>query len=172
MVQMEEELKTQLNKEDVKRYIKDLKTGDTKARAVAAYMLGITGEKDKRIRRVLTKALTDDNWEVRKWAALSLGEIGEKDSKLIPILIDVMKRDDSKEFRSHAAIILGEFKKRAASALPALQDATRDDNTRVREWANWAVNKIAGETTNFRVNYPAERPKLSDRLRFAEKDSD
>lgn len=154
-----------MNREDIKRYLKDLKTGDTKSRAIAAYMLGTLGKTDKSIKKSLTEALDDKNWEVRKWAALSLGEMGERDSQLIPILIDVLKRDDSKEFRSHAAIILGELEKRAIPAIPVLHNALQDDNSRVREWANWALNKIVGEKPCYRVNYPEERPSLSDRIR-------
>jgi HEAT repeat protein len=159
-----------LTSEDIKRYLKDLKTGSDKERAVAAYMLGTVGKVDKKIRLALTKALRDDDWEVRKWAALSLGEIGERDSQLIPILIDVLRRDDSKEFRSHAAIILGELEKRAIPAIPVLNNALQDENSRVREWANWALNKIAGEPPRYRVEYPEERPKLSDRIRVVRKE--
>lgn len=156
----------QMSREEVKQYLKDLKSGDTKSRAVAAYMLGTISKEDKNIRQSLIKALKDKNWEVRKWAALSLGEMGERDSQLIPILIQILRRDDSKEFRSHAAIILGEFEKRAVPAIPSLNDAMKDDNTRVREWACWAINKIAGQTSCFDREPSEIRPKLSDRLRI------
>ncbi|NHK31864.1 MAG: HEAT repeat domain-containing protein [Asgard group archaeon] len=169
---LEDEAKSQMSREDIKQYLKDLKTGDTKSRAIAAYMLGTLGKTDKNIKKSLTKALHDKNWEVRKWAALSLGEMGERDSQLIPILVDVLRRDDSKEFRSHAAIILGELEKRAISAIPVLSNALQDDNSRVREWANWALNKIAGEKLRYRVEQPTERPSLSDRIRIVRKDEE
>jgi HEAT repeat protein len=161
-----------MSREDIKQYLKDLKTGDTKSRAIAAYMLGTQGKNDKSIKKSLTKALNDKNWEVRKWAALSLGEMGERDSQLIPILIDVLRRDDSQEFRSHAAIILGELEKRAISAIPVLSNALQDENSRVRDWANWALNKIAGDQHRYRVKPPPERPSLKDRIRTAREETE
>jgi len=158
--------------EEIKQYLKDLKSGDEKSRAVAAYMLGTAGKDDKKIKQALVKSLKDKNWEVRKWAALSLGEMGNRDSQLLPILIGIMKRDNSKEFKSHAAVILGELEKRAIPAIPELSVALQDDNARVREWANWALNRIAGERPSYRSNYPEERPSLKDRLRFSEKETD
>lgn len=163
---LEEKSTSQLGSEEIKQYMKDLKTGNNQARAIAAYMLGIIGKKDKTVRKLLLKALKDSDWEVRKWSALSLGEIGERDSLLVPILIEILKRDDSKEFRSHAAIILGELEKRSVPAIPVLSEATRDENTRVREWACWAIGKISGMKTSCEVDYPAERPSLSDKLRI------
>lgn len=158
--------------EEIKQYLKDLKSGDEKSRAVAAYMLGTHGKDDKKIKQALTKALKDKNWEVRKWAALSLGEMGNRDSRLLPILIGIMKRDNSKEFKSHAAVILGELEKRAIPAIPELSVALKDENARVREWANWALNRIAGERPSYRVKYPEDRPTLKERLRFTEKDEE
>ncbi|NHJ49641.1 MAG: HEAT repeat domain-containing protein [Asgard group archaeon] len=161
-----------LSREDVKQYLKDLRTGDDKQRAVAAYMLGTVGKTDNKIKKALMKAINDKNFEVRKWAALSLGEIGERDTQLIPILVDILRRDDSREFRSHAAIILGELEKRAVPAIPTLNLALQDENSRVREWANWALNKIAGEKPRYRIEYPEERPKLSDRIRVVRREQD
>jgi HEAT repeat protein len=163
--------KSKLSKDEIKKYLKDMKSGDTKSRAIAAYMLGTAGKKDKSIRKSLIAALKDKNWEVRKWAALSLGEIGEKENQLVPILIDILKRDDSKEFRSHAAVMLGELEIAAITAMPALCDASKDENTRVRDWACWAIGRIAGDNvTKQRSNYPSERPKLSDRIRIVRKE--
>ena len=159
-----------VSRKDVKQYLKDLKTGDKRSRAIAAYMLGTMSKKDSSVRKSLLTALNDKNWEVRKWAALSLGEIGEKDSKLVPILIDVLKKDDSNEFKTHAAVILGELEKRAITAMPILHEATMDTNARVREWACWALSRIAGEYDCLKPNYPEERPKLSDRIRIVRKE--
>jgi len=170
VIKVAEEASNKFSREEIKGFLKDLKTGDTKSRAIAAYMLGTIGKKDKKIRKALVKSLKDKNWEVRKWAALSLGEIGEKDSQLVPILIDILKRDDSKEFRSHAAVMLGELEKTAITAMPDLHQASLDDNTRVRDWACWAIGKIVGEDSRSRSNYPEERPKLSDRIRIVRKD--
>jgi HEAT repeat protein len=161
-----------INPEEIKQYLKDLKSGDEKSRAVAAYMLGTAGKEDKKIKQALSKALKDKNWDVRKWAALSLGEMGDRDSQLLPILIDIMKRDNSKEFKSHAAVILGELEKRAIPAIPELSVALHDENTRVREWANWALNRIVGDRPSYRVKYPEERPSLKERLRFSEKEEE
>lgn len=172
MFRLTEKPDLKVSPEEIKQYLKDLKSGDEKSRAVAAYMLGTHGKDDKKIKQALTKALKDKNWEVRKWAALSLGEMGNRDSQLLPILIDIMKRDNSKEFKSHAAVILGELEKRAIPAIPELSVACQDENARVREWANWALNKIAGERPSYRSNYPEERPSLKERLRFAEKDEE
>lgn len=164
------ETSKKVSREEIRGYLKVLKTGDTKSRAVAAYMLGTLGKKNKNIKKSLIKALKDNNWEVRKWAALSLGEMGEKESQLVPILIDILKRDDSKEFRSHAAVMLGELEKTAITAMPELHQASKDDNTRVRDWACWAISKIAGEDSRSRINYPEERPKLSERIRIVRKE--
>ncbi len=158
------------SREEIKGYLKDLKTGDTKSRAVAAYMLGTLGKKDKNIRKALVDSLTDNNWDVRKWAALSLGELGEKNSQLVPILIDILKRDDSKEFRSHAAVMLGELDKTAITAMPVLHQASKDENTRVRDWACWAISRIAGEDSRSQTKYPEERPKLNGRIRIVRKE--
>ncbi|HUT80249.1 MAG TPA: HEAT repeat domain-containing protein [Candidatus Bathyarchaeia archaeon] len=166
----EEKPTVQLSRDEIKKYLRNLKDGDTKSRAVAAYMLGASGKMNKSIKKSLMKALNDKDWEVRKWAALSLGEIGERDSILVPILASILRRDDSKEFRSHAAIILGELEKKSVPAIPALSAALQDENTRVREWACWALNKIAGEASCLKPVYPEERPKLSDRIRFTEKE--
>jgi len=168
---MTEVSSSKLSRDEIKKYLKDLKTGDTKARAVAAYMLGTAGKKDKSIKKSLVQALKDNNWEVRKWAALSLGEIGEKENTLVPILIDILKRDDSKEFRSHAAVMLGELEIAAITAMPALCQASKDENTRVRDWACWAIGRIAGDrATKQKSSYPTERPKLSDRIRIVRKE--
>ncbi len=162
----------QLSPDEIKQYLKDLKSGDNKTRAVAAYMLGTAGKTNDKIKKALFKSLKDKDWEVRKWAALSLGEMGNRDSELLPILISIMKRDNSKEFKSHAAVILGELEKRAIPAIPELTNALKDDNVRVREWANWALNRIAGRQPSYRVQYPEERPSLKERLRFSEKEED
>ena len=156
------EEKTKIGPEDAKQYLKDLRSSDDSKRAIAAYMLGMIGKDNPKIKRALTKALRDKDWDVRKWAALSLGEIGERDTQLIPILEDIIRRDDSKEFRTHAVIILGELEKRAIPSISVLQHALHDENTRVREWTCWALNKIAGVKS---YSPPEERPKLSDRLR-------
>ena len=166
MKNLAKEEKTKISRDDVKQYLRDLRSGDKDKRAIAAYMLGMHGKDDKKIKRALTKALKDKDWNVRKWAALSLGEFGDKDSQLIPILMDIVRRDDSKEFRTHAVIILGELEKRAIPSISVLQEALKDENTRVREWTCWALNKIAGVDTSYRGNYPVERPKLSERLRI------
>jgi HEAT repeat protein len=168
---LEDSSEQKIGRKEINNYLNDLKNGDTQSRALAAYMLGIIGKKNKKVEKALKKALNDQDWEVRKWAALSLGEIGERNSKLVPILIKVLKNEDSKEFRTHAAIILGELEKRAASAIPVLHDSLQDDNQRVREWASWALNRIAGEKPRYRVSYPLERPKLSDKIRFAPKET-
>ncbi|MHA1366983.1 MAG: HEAT repeat domain-containing protein [Candidatus Heimdallarchaeota archaeon] len=151
------EEKTKVSQDDAKQYLKDLRSGDKEKRAIAAYMLGIIGKDNPKIKRALTKALRDKDWDVRKWAALSLGEIGERETELIPILMDIIRRDDSKEFRTHAVIILGELEKRAIPSISVLQH--------VREWTCWALNKIAGLESSNLSKYPEERPKLSDRLR-------
>ncbi|MBD3193324.1 MAG: hypothetical protein GF308_22000 [Candidatus Heimdallarchaeota archaeon] len=169
---MYEEKSTQLSREEINQYLEDLKSGDTKERAIAAYMLGTHGKNDKKIKQSLKEALKDKNFEVKKWAALSLGEMGEKDSKIVPILIKVLRSDENNEFRTHAAIILGELEKQAIPALPALHSASQENNTRLRDWACWAVNKIVKETTNYRISYPKVRPKLSDRIRFIDKESE
>ncbi|GAH01053.1 unnamed protein product, partial [marine sediment metagenome] len=57
-------------------------------------------------------------------------------------------------------------------AIPELSVALKDENARVREWANWALNKIAGERPSYRVKYPEDRPTLKERLRFTEKDEE
>ena len=159
------EEKTKVSREDAKQYLKDLRSEEKEKRAVAAYMLGMIGKDDPKIKRALIKALKDKDWDVRKWAALSLGEIGERDTELMPILMDIIRRDDSKEFRTHAVIILGELEKRAIPSISVLQHALQDENTRVREWTCWALNKIAG-VESYRP--PEERPKLSDRIRVVE----
>ncbi|MFW9921923.1 MAG: HEAT repeat domain-containing protein [Candidatus Thorarchaeota archaeon] len=163
---MSKEKTIQISREEIKQYLNDLKNGDTKSRVIAAYMLGTVGKKDESIKNALRKALNDKNWEVRKWSALSLGEMGDKESRLVPILIDILKKDDSKEFRSHAAVILGELEKRAIPALPALHQASQDENVRIKEWACWALNKIIGEIPCNKPNYPEERPSLSERIRI------
>jgi len=159
------EEKTKVSQDDAKQYLKDLRSGDKEKRAIAAYMLGIIGKDNPKIKRALTKALRDKDWDVRKWAALSLGEIGERETELIPILMDIIRRDDSKEFRTHAVIILGELEKRAIPSISVLQHTLQDENIRVREWTCWALNKIAGLESSNLSKYPEERPKLSDRLR-------
>lgn len=159
------EEKTKISREDAKQYLKDLRSGDKEKRAIAAYMLGMIGKDDPKIKRALNKALKDKDWDVRKWAALSLGEIGERDTELMPILMDIIRRDDSKEFRTHAVIILGELEKRAIPSISVLQYALQDENTRVREWTCWALNKIAGVES---YREPEERPKLRDRVRVVE----
>ena len=67
---------------------------------------------------------------------------------------------------------MGELEKRAVSAIPVLHNALQDENSRVREWANWALNKIAGEKPRYRVDFQTERPSLSDRIRIVKKDTE
>jgi HEAT repeat protein len=161
-----------LSREEIRHYLKELKTGDNRSRAIAAYMLGTASKKDDQLKKNLKKALKDQNPEIRKWAALALGEMGERDSRLVPILIEVLKQEENKEFRSHAAIILGELEKRAAPAIPELHKALQEDDARLRKWASWALMKIAGEESRYRTSNQMERPKLSERLRFEPKDKE
>ena len=67
MFRLAEKPDLKVSPEEVKQYLKDLKSGDEKSRAVAAYMLGTAGKENKKIKQALIKALKDKICLPKEW---------------------------------------------------------------------------------------------------------
>lgn len=95
----------------------------------------------------LIAALTNQNAQVRQYAAVTLGGFESQASAAVPGLTDCL-RDPSPEVRATAAMSLGHIKEGAATAVPALLPLLKDNNHRVREHAARALGHIGKDAEN------------------------
>lgn len=88
----------------------------------------------------LTRLLTDEDAQVRRWAVAALGEIA--DQRTVAPLSKVLTKDPDPGVRIEAAFRLGKFGGEAAR--PALTASLKDANADVRRLANAALKELAG----------------------------
>ncbi len=142
------------------------KDASPKVREATAFALGeISRESakaagDPQLVAILTKALTDDAWQVRRSAAFALGCL-EKEAVAAREPLELALRDKSPEVRQNAAWALGRL---GESAIPKLREALRDDDAFVKRDATQSLNLFEPKSL---------RPALDDFLRLCQdKDSE
>jgi len=108
--------------------LRDLETGSTKAKVMAAHALGdVDGDERPRAARALIIALDDAHAAVRAEAAASLGEIAGEVAGVVELLAARLT-DGDPQVRQNAAIALGSLGKPAGFAplVTALRDGPPD----------------------------------------------
>jgi HEAT repeat protein len=115
-------------KEDVPKYMAQLKSASAADRAKAVEMLGKRGgisvsdvtEAVDPLRKLLEK---DKDAKVRAACARALGDIQTDAAGTVPLLIDRVKADgEEKPVKMAAVVALGQFGPDAKDALPVLRD--------------------------------------------------
>ncbi len=115
-------------KEDVPKYLKQLKTSPVAAdRARAAEMLGkrggINANDVEAAIEPLKKSLEKDiDAKVRAAAALALGNIHSDAEGIVPILIDRLKNDSAMNVKMATVVALGQYGPSAKDAVPPLRE--------------------------------------------------
>ena len=92
----------------------------------------------------LIDALTDDDRDVRAWAAGAIGWMGPAAEPAIPVLVKLL-RDPYEGARNNACIALGRIGPAAREALPVLREALNDPSRDVRRFAAIAIQRIEGK---------------------------
>lgn len=115
-------------KEEIPKYIEDLKSSDAKVRQTAAAMLGNRGAvkaadvKDS-IPAILELVKSDSEAQVRQTAARALGKMDPDPATVVPVLVEAFKNDKEMSVRVAAAQGLGALGAGAKDAMPALREA-------------------------------------------------
>ena len=92
----------------------------------------------------LIDALTDDDRDVRAWAAGAIGWMGQASEPAIPAFVKLL-RDPYEGARNNACIALGRIGPAASEALPVLREALNDPSRDVRGFAAVAIQRIEGK---------------------------
>ena len=139
--------------------------GHTEARCAAASALGLLG--DRQAIEALIKALEDD--KVRWFAVDAIGVLGAIDPKkplteAVPHLVRVLLGDAKPDIREAAAVALGKL--RVDDALAALAKGLDDGESRVRDQALKAFERIAGTRAEVYIRHvtAAKRDKAYVRV--------
>jgi HEAT repeat protein len=121
-----------------------LKDTDPKARAWAAYTLGLVGPQASAAAPALVGRLKDDDEGARWAAATALGQIDSQTEQVVRGLAGALK-DSAVGVRQAAAVVLGQCGSNAKPAAPALAEASKDQDAYVRIFAARALY-AAGDT--------------------------
>jgi HEAT repeat protein len=92
----------------------------------------------------LIEALTDDDRDVRAWAAGAIGWMGPPAEPAIPALVKLL-RDPYEGARNNGCIALEHIGPAAREALPVLREALNDPSRDVRRFAAVAIQRIEGK---------------------------
>ena len=92
----------------------------------------------------LIDALTDDDRDVRAWAAGAIWAMGPVAEPAIPELVKLL-RDPYEGARNNACIALGRIGPAAREALPVLRESLNDPSRDVRWFAAEAIQRIEGK---------------------------
>ena len=121
--------------------VKTLSHQDPYVRVYAAEALASIGPKAAMATRDLAKALDDPTPGVRWAACEALAAIGPAANSAVPRLIEALK-DEFLYVRIFAAGALGSIRPQTPTARAALKAAA--DDPKLRDEAEWALNRIAG----------------------------
>ena len=131
-----------------------LRDGDVQMRQNAALVLSNLGGGYEEVTKppldtraalpALIDALTDDDRDVRAWAADAIGWMGSGAEPAIPAFVKVL-RDPYEGARNNACIALGRIGPAAREALPVLREALNDPSHDVRRFAAVAIQRIVGK---------------------------
>lgn len=131
--------------------VRTLSHGDDYVRVYVAEALATIGPKASAATRDLARALGDPVPGVRWAAAEALGSIGPAAQSAVPQLIEALN-DEFLYVRICAAGALGSIGPKAQIALESLRAAANDP--RMRDEAEWALNRIAGVESGDSVSSP------------------
>jgi HEAT repeat protein len=117
-------------KEDVPKYLNQLKSTNSADRAKAAEMLGKRGSINatdvenavEPLRKVVQK---DADAKVRAAAARALGDIHVQPTETVPILIDRLKNDEKMDVKLAIVVALGQYGPDAKDAITPLRDLAK-----------------------------------------------
>jgi vesicle coat complex subunit len=137
--------------EKVAKYIKDIESGNAKARAEAAKEIGniaaIRVSYAKPAIEPMLKLLKDKEASVRAAAAEALGKCDEP-KKTVKPLIDLLKEDKEQQVKVGAAVGLGLIGEPAKDAVKILREtaqaARQDKNMRLAQACQQAIQNING----------------------------
>jgi len=137
--------------EKVAKYIKEIESGNTKARAEAAKEIGniaaIKVSYAKPAVEPMLKLLKDKEASVRAAAAEALGKCDEP-KKTVKPLTDLLKDDKEQQVKVAAAVGLGLIGEPAKDAIKVLRDtaqaARQDKNMRLAQACQQAIQNING----------------------------
>jgi hypothetical protein len=137
--------------EKVAKYIKEIESGNAKARADAAKEIGniaaIKVSYAKPAIEPMLKLLKDKEANVRAAAAEALGKLDEP-KKTVKPLIDLVKDDKEQQVKVAAAVGLGLIGEPAKDAVKVLRDtaqaARQDKNMRLAQACQQAIQNING----------------------------
>ncbi|MBW4510919.1 MAG: HEAT repeat domain-containing protein [Scytonematopsis contorta HA4267-MV1] len=103
---------------------------------------------------VLTKALQDPSWRVRRFVFSTLRPMGSYSKDAVPQIIKAYRKEDNLDGRERAVYALGEIGKslnteslKKEEILPLLVEILKDkdkQNSQVRDYAAQGINNIAG----------------------------
>ena len=141
----------------VRALVKTLSHEDPYVRVYAAEALASIGPNARAATRDLAKALGDPIPGVRWAAAEALGSIGPDAQSAVPQLIEALN-DEFLYVRICAAGALGSIGLKAPKAKPAVEALRAAANDpRMRDEAEWALNRIAGVESGESPLSPASR---------------
>jgi hypothetical protein len=115
---------------------------DNLVRFYAVAAIGRIGAKARPGVDLLSKALQDKSWKVRRIAAEALASIGPSASAAVTPLIQALQDQDNNEWvRSNCVIALGQIAPQSEAVIEALRSALNDKSEKVRESADRALAK-------------------------------
>ncbi len=123
-----------IRKEDIPKYMKQLKSNNAKDRATAAQMIGKRGERNANdvvdaVQPLLTLMRKDPDMTVRRQAVLAIGNIHPEPKETVPLLMEVVKDDKAMDVKLAGAVALGQYgsdAREAVSTLRELQGKVKD----------------------------------------------
>jgi HEAT repeat protein len=126
-------------KEDMPKFITNLKADQAKVRIAACENIAELGEIKAAYAReavdpLLEVVKTDEDAKVREAAALALGRIDPDPVKTVPVLMAVIKEDKERFVQAAAIGSLGPLGKEAKDALPMLKELATEVRKEVTEY--------------------------------------
>jgi HEAT repeat protein len=127
---------------DVTKLAAQLDSVNVDQQIAAAEALAYMAEEARPAAVSLTRAVGDDNEEVREWVNSALEELGPPDVADADVLAGLL-HDQNQDVRYWAATLLGRLEGDAAKTVPQLASILSSQaDLQVRERAAWALGKI------------------------------